>query len=258
MPGGPGTPSGPPGGKRPAVGLQLKLPCATLEEVKRRYGADLRQNRFFIRTRQPRPVDTLVRLEAQLSSGAPCFRAAAVVARVQAPPAEPGMGLTLLGVDEGGRNLILALGGKPPAPLKLEAMKSWTAPSVPPAPPQPPTSNPASTSNPTSNAKGAPTKPPRPMSPPARQGPMIGIDLGTTNSCAAVVRDRKPFVIPSREGYNTIPSIVALSEKGKLIVGHPAKSQLLINPRNTVVGAKRLIGRPYGSQAVTDLAGRFA
>ena len=70
-------------------------------------------------------------------------------------------------------------------------------------------------------------------------GPIIGIDLGTTNSCAAVVKDGKPFVIPSREGYNTIPSVVALSDKGKLMVGHPARSQLLINPRNTVYGAKR-------------------
>jgi molecular chaperone DnaK len=89
-------------------------------------------------------------------------------------------------------------------------------------------------------------------------GPVIGIDLGTTNSCAAVVKDGKPFVIPSREGYNTIPSVVALSDKGKLMVGHPAKSQLLINPRNTVYGAKRLIGRQFKSPVVTDLLGRFS
>ena len=89
-------------------------------------------------------------------------------------------------------------------------------------------------------------------------GPVIGIDLGTTNSCAAVVKDGKPFVIPSREGYNTIPSVVALSDKGKLMVGHPARSQLLINPRNTVYGAKRLIGRQFKSPVVTDLLGRFS
>jgi molecular chaperone DnaK len=72
------------------------------------------------------------------------------------------------------------------------------------------------------------------------------------------VRDGKPMIIPSREGYNTIPSIFALSEKGKLIVGHPAKSQLLINPRNTVVGAKRLIGRLFTSETVNELASHFA
>ncbi len=72
------------------------------------------------------------------------------------------------------------------------------------------------------------------------------------------MKDGKPFVIPSREGYNTIPSVVALSDKGKLMVGHPAKSQLLINPRNTVYGAKRLIGRAFKSPVVTDLLGRFS
>ncbi len=97
-----------------------------------------------------------------------------------------------------------------------------------------------------------------PARPGATTGPIIGIDLGTTNSCAAVVKDGKPFVIPSREGYNTIPSVVALSDKGKLMVGHPARSQLLINPRNTVYGAKRLIGRQYKSPVVTDLLGRFS
>src|SRR6266852_2872439 len=76
----------PPGGKRAAVGLQLKLPCATLEDVKARYGEELKANRFFIRTKAPRAKDTLVRLEAQLQSGTPCFRAAGVVMRVQEPP----------------------------------------------------------------------------------------------------------------------------------------------------------------------------
>jgi molecular chaperone DnaK len=90
-----------------------------------------------------------------------------------------------------------------------------------------------------------------------RKGPIIGIDLGTTNSCAAVVQRGKPFVIPSREGYNTIPSIVAVNDKGKTIVGHPAKGQMLTNPKNTVFGAKRLIGRQFSSTTVSDLMGRF-
>ena len=92
----------------------------------------------------------------------------------------------------------------------------------------------------------------------ARKGPIIGIDLGTTNSCAAVVKDGKAFIIPSREGYNTIPSVVAVSDKGKLLVGHPARGQMLINPKNTVYGAKRLVGRQFKSPVVNDLVGRFA
>src|SRR5205085_9370941 len=135
-PGGPPTspPSGRPGGKRPAIGLQLKLPCATPDEVRARYGGDLKQSKFFIRTKQPRPVDTLVRLDALLSTGAPCFRADAIVMRVPEPPnpqapvlprrGDPGMELKLLAVDEAGRELIVSLGGTPPQPLKADPAKA--------------------------------------------------------------------------------------------------------------------------------------
>ena len=86
---------------------------------------------------------------------------------------------------------------------------------------------------------------------------VIGIDLGTTNSCAAVVQDGKPQVIPSRKGYRTIPSIVAYADDGRLLVGHSAKAQMELNPRNTVYGSKRLIGRPFDSQAVQQMKSRF-
>jgi molecular chaperone DnaK len=267
-PGGPPTtppPGGRPGGKRPAIGLQLKLPCATPDEVRARYGADLKQSRFFIRTKQPRPVDTLVRLDALLSTGAPCFRAAAIVVRVREAPnpaapvlpraGDPGMELKLLAVDEAGRELIVSLGGTPPQPLKADPSKAAAQK------PAPPVMGAAGT---TEKSAPPPAKedklPEKPIAPAAfaRKAPMIGIDLGTTNACAAYVKKGKPTVIPSREGYNTIPSIVAYNDKGRFIVGHPAKGQLLINPRNTVVGAKRLVGRPFASPAVSEIRGRFA
>ncbi|TMA28640.1 MAG: TIGR02266 family protein [Deltaproteobacteria bacterium] len=97
-----------------------------------------------------------------------------------------------------------------------------------------------------------------PTAAPEKKGRIIGIDLGTTNSAAAVVKEGKPFIIPSREGYNTIPSVVALNERAKIIVGHQAKGQLLINPRSTVYGFKRLVGRQFKSPVVTDLTGRFS
>jgi molecular chaperone DnaK len=87
---------------------------------------------------------------------------------------------------------------------------------------------------------------------------VVGIDLGTTNSCAAVVKDGRPYVIPSREGYNTVPSIVALNSRNKVVVGHLARAQLLTNPRQTVWGAKRLIGRTYDSEVVQDLRSKFS
>ncbi|MBN2358388.1 MAG: Hsp70 family protein [Deltaproteobacteria bacterium] len=88
---------------------------------------------------------------------------------------------------------------------------------------------------------------------PKRAGPIIGIDLGTTNSCAAVVREGKPRVIVSREGYTTIPSIVAAAPDGRLLIGHPAKNQLVTNPEQSVVGSKRLVGRPYASPLVDEI-----
>ncbi|HET6923092.1 MAG TPA: TIGR02266 family protein [Anaeromyxobacteraceae bacterium] len=97
---------------------------------------------------------------------------------------------------------------------------------------------------------------PVPVAKPSRT--VIGIDLGTTNSCAAVVRGGKPYVIPSREGYNTVPSVVALNSRYKVVVGHHARGQLLTNPQNTVHGSKRLVGRPFESAAVQDIKSKFA
>src|SRR5215468_8003855 len=79
---------------------------------------------------------------------------------------------------------------------------------------------------------------------------VIGIDLGTTNSCVAVVEDGTPVVIPNRGGYKTTPSMVAIAENGKRLVGHIAKRQAITNAENTVFAAKRLIGRKWGSAAV--------
>jgi molecular chaperone DnaK len=89
------------------------------------------------------------------------------------------------------------------------------------------------------------------------EGPIIGIDLGTTYSCVAFVKDSRPFVIPSRQGYNTIPSIVAITPRRKIIVGHPAKSQMVTNPTQTIFGAKRLIGRRFNSHVVKQVKERF-
>lgn len=88
-------------------------------------------------------------------------------------------------------------------------------------------------------------------------GPIIGIDLGTTNSCCAIVDNNRPGVIPSRYGYNTIPSVVAYDERHNLLIGHPAKSQMLLNPHNTVYGSKRLVGRKYHSPIVQIIKDRF-
>ena len=96
-------------------------------------------------------------------------------------------------------------------------------------------------------------------------GRIIGIDLGTTNSCVAVMEGGEPVVIQNSEGQRTTPSMVAYTSKGERLVGQPAKNQMVTNPENTVYSIKRFMGRrqdevaeeirmvPY--QVVTDSTG---
>ncbi len=79
---------------------------------------------------------------------------------------------------------------------------------------------------------------------------VIGIDLGTTNSCVAVMEGGKPRVLENAEGMNTTPSIVAFTEDGEKLVGLPAKRQAVTNPINTLFAIKRLIGRRYDDPMV--------
>ena len=83
---------------------------------------------------------------------------------------------------------------------------------------------------------------------------VIGIDLGTTNSCVAVVENGAAVVIANRGGYKTTPSMVAMTEAGKRLVGHLAKRQAITNAENTVYSAKRLIGRKWNSPQVKQVA----
>ena len=79
---------------------------------------------------------------------------------------------------------------------------------------------------------------------------IIGIDLGTTNSCVSVMEGGKPRVIENAEGGRTTPSIIAYQDDGEILVGAPAKRQAVTNPKNTIYAAKRLIGRRFDEKAV--------
>jgi len=82
---------------------------------------------------------------------------------------------------------------------------------------------------------------------------IIGIDLGTTNSGVAVIEGNTPVMIPNKGGYKTTPSVIAVSETGKRLVGHIAKRQALTNPQQTVSATKRLIGREWGSELAEQM-----
>src|SRR5213075_322732 len=78
----------------------------------------------------------------------------------------------------------------------------------------------------------------------------IGIDLGTTNSCVAIMEGGKPKVIENSEGARTTPSVVAYQDDGEILVGAPAKRQAVTNPKNTLYAVKRLIGRKFEEKEV--------
>src|SRR5260363_137677 len=83
-----------------------------------------------------------------------------------------------------------------------------------------------------------------------QMGKMIGIDLGTTNSCVAVMECKQVKVIENAEGGRTTPSIIAYMDDNEILVGIPAKRQAVTNPANTLFAVKRLIGRRFSEKEV--------
>src|SRR5689334_13384750 len=88
-------------------------------------------------------------------------------------------------------------------------------------------------------------------------GRVIGIDLGTTNSCVAVLEAGEPIVIHNQEGGRTTPSMVSWNADGEVVVGVASKRQMVTNPQRTVFGVKRLIGRKASDPEVQALARRL-
>jgi len=83
-------------------------------------------------------------------------------------------------------------------------------------------------------------------------GVIVGIDLGTTNSCVALVKDGRPKVIEDERGYNILPSCIAMKGRGRFVVGHGAKALILTHPTETLYAVKRLIGRKFHSAEVQE------
>jgi molecular chaperone DnaK len=88
-------------------------------------------------------------------------------------------------------------------------------------------------------------------------GPVVGIDLGTVNSCVAICKDGKPSIIASRHGYRIIPSVAFVTNEGSVLVGHRAVEKMILNPGRAIYGSKRFLGRPYASKEVRSLGHFF-
>ena len=88
-------------------------------------------------------------------------------------------------------------------------------------------------------------------------GKVIGIDLGTTNSCVAIMSGGDPVVIANAEGSRTTPSVVGITDKNERLIGQIAKRQAITNPENTIFSVKRLMGRKFDSRQVQDAMKRL-
>ncbi|WP_374575460.1 molecular chaperone DnaK [Phenylobacterium sp.] len=109
---------------------------------------------------------------------------------------------------------------------------------------------PGTSSNAALHKKAHPRRPPTRSEQDSNMSKIIGIDLGTTNSCVAIMDGKQPKVIENAEGVRTTPSVVAFLDDGERLVGQPAKRQAVTNPANTLFAIKRLIGRTFNDPMV--------
>ena len=256
---------------RVPVGLNIRVAYGTLDEFVDRQALNISHGGIFIRTRDLQPVGTPVTIDIRLQGGAKVIRGRGTIVRGVSPSApgephrDPGIGIQFTELDEESKRLVekivatrgaAAAQGTPPGDeVDLgDLEESVAAPAPASAVPRPPA--PASASTPTASATSTPPAAAAPA-PRKRTDRVVGIDLGTTNSCVAVSEGGKPHILASKQGYRTIPSVVAFDAHGRLLVGQPAKQQMVVNPRNTVYGSKRLIGRPFASPTVQACRDRF-
>jgi molecular chaperone DnaK len=258
--------------------LRIRLAYGSLDDFIERYATNISRGGIFVRTLDPQPPGTEVALDVALDSGDQVIRGTGVVRWTTAPSApgephrEPGMGIRFTELSTESRalvELVVATRGaagrsdEPPTrdeididldldvdDMSFEAIEPGVRRSPDLARPQEPAATPSRAATPAPVAGSAPA-------PVRRSSLVIGIDLGTTNSCAAVVRGGRAEVIASKEGHRTLPSIVAYDAQGRLLVGHAAKAQMIVNPRNTVYGSKRLVGRRFVSPTVQACRDRF-
>ena len=235
---------------RVARELQLRLAFASMEDFIERYALNVSRGGIFVRSRDSSAPGTELLLDIALESGEGVIRGRGVVCWTTPPAApgepsrDPGMGIQFVELTPGSRALVERVVGSQGAAAAAASLE----------PPIPADVDPATLRRaPVAGAAAAPSAAPRRRP----TGPVVGIDLGTTNSCVAIARGGKATVLASKQGYRTIPSVVAYDAQGRLLVGHPAKAQRVVNPRHTVYGSKRLVGRPFSSPTVQACRDRF-
>ncbi|MBI3184582.1 MAG: TIGR02266 family protein [Myxococcales bacterium] len=237
------------------VPLRIRLPYRTEEEFIEKYGSNVARGGVFIATRAIKPEGTAIAFEFVLDDGTRLMRGEGVVQKTQVDEGGTRSGMTLR---------FSRLDSRTKALLdRVVASRSGAPPGPPPEPEQEPAPPPEEKAEPSPPKPGRRRLPDFPTAS-ARQAQngaevVLGIDMGTTNSRVAVFQEGRPVLVPLGKDGRTfgIPSVVALDEKGRFVVGGRAKAQLLADPVNTVFGAKRLLGRRARSRKVQELAMRF-
>ncbi|MEE8410422.1 MAG: Hsp70 family protein [Myxococcota bacterium] len=200
-------------------------------EIAERYASNLSEGGLFIRDDEPPPVGTEVLLEFVLPDGRPLSRSAARVVHSR-PAISPGdktagMGLQFTRFGTVAKSIIEQVDKNAPEPAALK-------PDPISEPEQPRLLSMRGLELPLLTASG----------------PIIGIDLGTVNSCVATVEGGTSRIVLSPQGYDTIPSVVFLSKENELLVGHKALERMILEPDRAVYGSKRFMGRPFVSKEV--------
>jgi molecular chaperone DnaK len=209
---------------------RVRIAVAGYEEIEEHYAANLSDGGMFIRDDHPPQVGSSVAVEFVLPDGTCLGRIVGRVvhARPAITPGEKvaGMGVQFTELDPAAEALVEKLRRSRPPPI---------------IPDQQPTRR--------LDLIELPDRPPLI----GLEGPVVGIDLGTVNSCVAVVKDGKPQLVTSRLGYQIIPSVVYFAEDGGVLVGHRALEKMILKPGRAVHGSKRFLGRPYASKEVRSM-----
>lgn len=206
-------------GSSPTV---IRLEAAGFDDIVTRFGADLRVGGLFVRHDAPPAVQSEVDVSFVRPDGSElgALRAVVVHARTATVPGDPtaGMGLEIVDMDAAMDAVVQRARAFQDRPQEDEDLE------------------PDHLVDRLVDAKP--------------DGVVLGIDLGTTNSCVAVVDGDEPRVLQTPQGYETVPSVVFLSAQNRLYVGRAAVEKMILEPQRAVYGSKRFIGRPYTSREV--------
>jgi molecular chaperone DnaK len=229
------------------LAIRIRLPYATEDEFIEKYGTNVARGGMFVATRAIKPEGTALAFELILAGGERLLRGEGVVVKAQIDPGGTRSGMTVQFVKLDGPSKALvdrvvsrrSPNESPTAPPSVEpvlAPEAVPAPAIPAGPSEP------------RRRRSLPEIPAVQIPATAEPPPVLGIDFGVSACRAALFRDGRP------QGATIIPSVVYADEQGHLVVGTAAKAQLLNDPKNTVFGLKRLLGRRMRSRAARELA----